>query len=84
MAAERINYEAMKALRLRSGFDSLPQFARALRDEEGIDIHPDHLSNIERGHKRPSPTLLTAIARVLRVTKTTLLAHPDEKPGRAA
>lgn len=77
MPAERINHEALRTIRQRSDFDTLTSFAKALRDEEGVDVDPDHLSNIELGRKNPSPSLLSAMARVLRVTRTTLLAHPE-------
>lgn len=83
VATNLINYRALRTIRQRSGFDTLTQFAQALRDEEGVDVHPDHLSNIEKGRKNASPSLLAAMARVLRVTVTTLLNHPDEPPQSA-
>ena len=33
----------------------------------GVDVHPDTLSNVERGHKRASPPLIHAWARALSV-----------------
>lgn len=41
--------------------------------EDGIDVHPDHIRNIELGHKQPSPKLAGAISRALAIPKHVLL-----------
>ena len=45
---------------------------------EGIQIHEDHLRNIELGHRQPSPRLHGAIARALHCPKAALLADADD------
>lgn len=77
MPADRVNGTALRIIRERSEM-TVGQLVEAVR-EEGIDVHPDHLRNIELGYKQPSPKLLAAIARALRVPKVALLADADEK-----
>lgn len=67
----------MRIIRERSEL-SIADVVLSVRDEDGIDVHPDHLRNIELGYKQPSPKLLAAIARALKVPKIALLAEPAE------
>lgn len=53
----------LRALREAHGLDSR-QMADRLR-EQGVTVHPDHLLNVELGHKRGSGRLMAAYARVL-------------------
>lgn len=77
MAQDRVNGVTLRVIRERSEM-SVSELVEAIR-EEGIDVHPDHIRNIELGHKQPSPKLLAAIARGLRVPKVALLVDPAEK-----
>lgn len=78
MAGDRVNGAALRVIRERSGL-SVKELVEAVR-EEGIDVHEDHVRNIELGHKQPSPKLLGAIASALKVTRVALLASPDPEP----
>lgn len=49
--------------------------------EDGIDVHPDHIRNIELGHKQPSPKLAGAISRALAVQKYVLLVPSFQPSG---
>jgi hypothetical protein len=63
---------------------SVNDLVAAIR-EDGIDVHPDHIRNIELGHKQPSPKLLGAMARALHVPKHVLMGQPGSvapKTGR--
>lgn len=75
MQRDRINGTALRVIRERSDL-SVRDLVEAIR-EEGIDVHADHLRNIELGHKQPSPKLLGAIAAALKVPRVALLASPD-------
>lgn len=80
MALDRANGIAIRVIRERTEM-TVAQLVEAIR-EDGIDVHPDHIRNIELGHKHPSPKLLAAIARALRVPKVALLADPAaEQPA---
>lgn len=68
----RINGPALRVIRERSGL-SVADLVNAVR-EQGIDVHPDHIRNIELGHKQPSPKLFDAIAAALKVAKIVLIA----------
>ncbi|WP_067184495.1 helix-turn-helix domain-containing protein [Microtetraspora niveoalba] len=46
---------------------------------DAVSCHPDHLRNIELGHKQPSMKLFGAIYRALDVERAELLA--DEQPA---
>lgn len=81
MAHGRVNGAAMRIIRERSEL-SVADVVDAVR-EDGIDVHPDHIRNIELGYKQPSPKLLAAIARALKVPKVALLCDPPEV-GRQA
>jgi hypothetical protein len=56
-----------------------------LAEREKRSIHPDHLRNIELGHKQPGIKLLGALCRVLSSKRKDLLADPAgaEQPARA-
>lgn len=59
---------SLRSLREAKGLDSR-QLAELIR-KEGVNVHPDHLLNVELGHKRASVTLLAAWARVLDIRPT--------------
>lgn len=75
MAHGWVNGPAARVIRERSEM-TVAELVEAIR-EEGIDVHPDHIRNIELGHKQPSPKLLGAMARALRVPKHVLLCAPS-------
>lgn len=77
MPTRKINHHALRVIRTRSDIDTLRAFAARLEAEEGCKVNADHLSNIETGKRDPSPTLLRAMARVLRVPLVALLSYPD-------
>lgn len=67
----KANGPAIRLIRERSGLS-----VRALADalaENGVTIHPDHIRNIELGHRQPSDVVLAGIARALRAPQTALL-----------
>ncbi len=72
MGTSRVNGAALRVIRERSDL-SISDVVGGVR-EAGIDVHPDHLRNIELGHKQPSPKLLAAIARALKCPKAALYA----------
>ncbi|MER7361827.1 hypothetical protein [Nonomuraea wenchangensis] len=41
--------------------------AERIRAESGIDVHPDHILNVELGHQEGSRRLMTAWANALRI-----------------
>lgn len=83
MAHGWMNGPAARVIRERSEM-TVAELVEAIR-EEGIDVHPDHIRNIELGHKQPSPKLLGAMARALRVPKHVLLCAPAKQmTGRSA
>lgn len=63
----------MRVIRERSDV-TVAELVRRVK-EDGIKVHPDHIRNIELGNRQPSPPLLGAIARALRVPKVALLAE---------
>lgn len=65
-----LNRYALRALRERSGL-SLSDLARL------AGISQPHLSNLERGHRRPSPATLRRLADALKVPVLALVADPD-------
>jgi transcriptional regulator with XRE-family HTH domain len=65
----KINHEALRALRERSGY-TISAFA----SEAGIDR--SHLSNIEAGRRQASPSAITRMAEVLKVPVTALIHEP--------
>ncbi len=54
---------SLRALREAQGIDSR-QLAARIR-EQGVEVHPDTILNIELGHKRASDRLLLAWSRAL-------------------
>lgn len=65
----------LRALREALGLDSR-QLAERIK-EQGVEVHPDHLINIELGHKRGSDRLMIAWARALG-TKTIHIRQAEE------
>lgn len=65
----RINHEALRALRERSGY-TVSAFATA----SGIDR--SHLSNIEAGRRQASPDAIRKMAETLKVPVTALIVDP--------
>lgn len=92
MAHGSFNGPAARVIRERSEM-SIAELVEKVR-EEGIDVHPDHIRNIELGYKQPSPKLAGAMARALAVQKHVLLVvdtpfHPrgsggPRSPGKTA
>lgn len=73
MAATPVNGTAIRIIRERSEI-TIAELVQLIRQDDAIDVHPDHLRNIELGHKQPSPKLLGAIARALKCPKVALYA----------
>ena len=71
------NGAAIKALRERSGISSGAMIER-LRTEQHVKLHVDSLGKIERGARNTSPEIAKAIAGVLRVDMSAILAAPKE------
>lgn len=71
----RTNGAAIRAIRTRSGL-SIPALVTLMADN-GHTIHPDSLSNIERGHRNASETAAEAIAKALKVPLVAILADPS-------
>lgn len=55
----------IRDLRLAHGL-SIPALVERIA-AEGVVVHPDTISNVELGHKRPSNPLMTAWAKALKV-----------------
>jgi transcriptional regulator with XRE-family HTH domain len=45
--------------------------------EQGVDVHPDHLSNVELGRKRASRALLIAWAKALQLNPLDIWQAPN-------
>lgn len=56
---------------------SIPQLVERI-GQQGVSVDPDHISNVELGHKRPSQPLLTAWAKALGVLPLDVFV-PDAK-----
>lgn len=66
---------SLRAFREALGLDSR-QLAERIK-EQGVEVHPDHLINIELGHKRGSDRLMIAWARAIG-TKAIHIRQADE------
>jgi transcriptional regulator with XRE-family HTH domain len=78
MGKAKANGAAIRVIRERSDL-SVSDVVAAM-GAEGVEIHADHLRNIELGYRQPSPKVLGALARALRVPKVAILAAvPDEQ-----
>lgn len=66
---------SIRALREAHGLD-LQQMA-VLITEQGVEVHPDSLSNIERGNKAASRRLIGAWARALNLRQFDIKQHDD-------
>ncbi len=55
---------------------TLVQLAQRIRSQ-GVDVHADHVGNVELGYKRASPTLLHAWASALRVNPLDVWQPPS-------
>ncbi|MEV1201688.1 helix-turn-helix domain-containing protein [Microbispora rosea] len=64
---------------------SVDDVVQALAKREKRSIHPDHLRNIELGHKQPGVKLFGALCRVLSSNREAFLADPAdaEQPVKA-
>jgi transcriptional regulator with XRE-family HTH domain len=71
------NGAALRVIRRLSGL-SLRALASRVA-EQGVDVHPDSLSNIERGQRNASPALLKALACALKVPQVALLADLEQE-----
>jgi transcriptional regulator with XRE-family HTH domain len=58
---------SLRALREALNLDSR-QLAEKIK-EQGVDVHPDTLLNVELGHKRASERLMLAWARALGIKR---------------
>lgn len=67
----RANGAAIRVIRERSGV-SVGKLVADLAEHD-IQVHPDHIRNIELGHRQPSEVLLAGIARALRTPVTALI-----------
>lgn len=80
----------LRAIREAMGLTT-PMLAEKI-SERGINVHPDHLLNVELGRKRASNALLVAWANVLRINPRDIrqaaelkeLVGEDEPDGAAA
>lgn len=73
----KANGPAIRVIRQRSEM-SVSDVVEAVT-AEGLNLHPDHLRNIELGRKDPSDKLLGAIARALKCPKAAILrAHIED------
>jgi transcriptional regulator with XRE-family HTH domain len=66
---------SLRTLREAHGLDAR-QLAERIQ-EEGVDVHPDHIRNVELGHKGASVKLLAAWARALRIKAVDIRQHDD-------
>ncbi|MEV4458502.1 hypothetical protein [Microbispora sp. NPDC049633] len=57
---------------------------QALAEREKRTIHPDHLRNIELGHKQPGVKLVGALCRVLSSNRSEFLADPADAVAESA
>lgn len=71
----------IRDLRVALGL-TLPQLAERIA-AFGVTVDPDHLSNVELGHKRARPHLLRAWAQALNVDPIDV-TQPDPVPRRRA
>lgn len=78
-----VNGAALRAIRQRSGL-SVRNVVAALRDECEIEVHEDHLRNVETGAKGASDALTRGLAHVLRVPVTAILATTPESEAQAS
>jgi len=67
--------ETLRLYRKKIGM-SLAQLAQKI-SETGHPVHPDTLSKIERGQRRPSPELAKALETVTGIPRLVFL-YPDE------
>jgi transcriptional regulator with XRE-family HTH domain len=81
MPKTKVNGAAIRVIRERSDL-SVSDVVTAM-GAEGIDIHADHLRNIELGYRQPSPKVLGALARALRVPKVAILAAVSDEQASA-
>ncbi|MEU4410663.1 helix-turn-helix transcriptional regulator [Streptosporangium sp. NPDC023963] len=70
------NGPAMRAIRKRSEL-SVRELCDLLREREGVEVHPNHIRNLETNARGASPQLIGAIARVLCVPKVAILTAPE-------
>jgi len=78
----KVDGSALRVIRERSEL-SIADVVEAIR-EQGIDVHPDHLRNIELGYRQASPKLLGALAGALKVAKIELIQDPAKPKLRKA
>ena len=71
MASVRVNGDAVRSIRVLSGY-SVVAFAAA------VGVKPAHISNIEANRRGVSPELLEAIARATGQPKAAFLGQPNE------
>ncbi len=72
--ARNQNGPAIRAIRKRSEV-TVRQLCDLLKEQEGIEVHPHHIRNIETGARGASDQLIGGIARVLKVPRVAILAR---------
>lgn len=70
------NGPAIRVIRERSGL-SISDVVAQLRVEYELDVHENHLRNIETGRRRAGPQIARAIAAILRVPIVAILTDPN-------
>jgi transcriptional regulator with XRE-family HTH domain len=77
------NGPAIRAIRERSEL-TVRQVCDLIREHDGIDVHPNHIRNVETNARGASPQLIGAIARALKVPKVAILAEAERPEARTA
>ncbi|HVK20441.1 MAG TPA: helix-turn-helix domain-containing protein [Actinokineospora sp.] len=74
--ALRINGPALRTIRERTGLTTT-DLVTHLENDHNIKVGIRHISNLERGAIGASPGLLKAIAAVLKIQQSAILADPQ-------
>jgi transcriptional regulator with XRE-family HTH domain len=72
----------IRDLRLAHGL-TIPQLVQRIA-EHGVTVHPDSISNVENGNKRPSQKLLVAWAAALGISGLDVWMPADQRKPEAA
>lgn len=75
------NGPAIRALRKRNEL-SVRQVCALLKEREGLEVHPNHLRNVETNARGASDQLIGGIARVFDVPKAVILADANGKAAK--
>lgn len=71
-----VNGAAVRAIRERSGL-TVREVVALLKTECGLDVHEDHLRNVETGARGASGKLASGLATVLKVPAVAILGPAD-------